>query len=122
MLEMAERLIEYALGDPKTLSVGLPRAGRVTLRSQQSMGRDVLHLLHATPSLRGQLGGSNIQPIQDLVTLKDIAVSIRIGNRAVSGVYVVPDGQALDFQSGSGVISFTVPEVRGHQMVEIAYQ
>ena len=118
MLEIAEKTIARALGRPKMIKTGLPRAGRATLRHSTTRGSDIVHLLHATPALRGTLGGQPIQPIQDLVTLRDIAVSIETQGQ-VRAVTLVPDGTALAFEVAAGRVSFTVPTVRGHQMVEI---
>ena len=120
MLEMAEQAILHALGGPRSISTTLPRAGRVTLRRQPDQNRDIVHLLHANPALRGNLRGANIQPIQDLVTLGDIEVTCTV-DRSVSAVRLVPDGHALAHSHVDGRLSFTVPRVRGHQMVEIAY-
>ena len=64
-----------ARGEP-LVTTSLPRAGRVTVRAQAGKKRDVVHLLHATPALRGTTRGAPVQPIQDLVTLHDIAVSV----------------------------------------------
>ena len=58
------------------IETSLPRAGRATLRRQADEKRDVLHLLYANPVLRGSIRGDNVQPIQDLVTLQDIDVSV----------------------------------------------
>ena len=69
MLETAEAIIAHALGRPRMIETSLPRAGRATLRRQP--GRDVLHLLHATPVLRGHIRNDNVQLIQDLVTLSE---------------------------------------------------
>jgi len=119
MLEMAERLIAHALGRPKMIVTGLPRAGRATLRHSTGRGSYILHLLHATPALRGTLGCQPIQPIQDLVTLTDIAVDLA-ADAMVGSVTLVPEGTALPFQRDNGRLRFTVPRLRGHQMVEIA--
>lgn len=120
MLEIAERLIEHALGRPRMVVTSLPRSGRVTVRSQPGKRRDVVHLFHATPVLRGTTRGAPVQPIQDLVTLRDVAVSLEATGR-VKAVRLVPDGTALDFAESAGRVSFTVPEVTGHAMVEVAY-
>ncbi|EAR51147.1 hypothetical protein OG2516_18295 [Oceanicola granulosus HTCC2516] len=118
MLEMAEKLIERALGAPRLIETGLPRAGRATLRRQES--RDVLHLLCANPTLRGHLRGNPVQPIQELIPLNDVAVTVA-ADGPVAGVRLVPEGQALEFEdAGEGRVRFTVPRVHGHQMVEIA--
>jgi hypothetical protein len=120
MLEIAERLILRALGQPPMIRTGLPRAGRATLRHSPVRTSDVLHLLHATPALRGTLGSQPIQPIQDLVTLRDIPVSIA-PQGPVAAVRTVPEGIPIDFVREDGRLQFSVPVLRGHQMVEIVY-
>ncbi len=120
MLEIVEKAIQRALGRPKMIQTSLPRAGRATLRQSATLGADILHLLHATPALRGSLGGQPIQPIQDLLTLPNIAVDIET-HGTVASVRVVPDGTSLTFAQQDGRAAFVVPEVRGHQMIEIAY-
>ena len=120
MLEIAEKLIERALGGDRTIRTSLPRAGRATLRRQSKKKRDVLHLLHATPVLRGVIRGDQVQPIQDLITLNNVDVSIRAGDK-VRSVTAIPSGKPLKFEQADGRVSFTVPAVTGHAMVEIGY-
>jgi hypothetical protein len=120
MLEIAEKAIRHALGGPRTVATTLPRAGRVTVRHQPGANRDVVHLLHATPALRGNLRGANVQPIQDLITLSDIAVDLA-PKGAVAAVRLVPEGTTLPHDLKDGRLTFTVPQVRGHQMVEVTY-
>ena len=121
MLEIAEKVIAQALGRPKMIATGLPRAGRATARYSGRRHSDVLHLLHATPALRGTLGGQPIQPVQDLVTLHDIAVSVETHGK-VRSVTLVPEGSELAFTAGDVRVAFTTPYVRGHQIVEISYR
>ncbi len=121
MLEIAEKVISAALDAPRTVTTSLPRAGRVTVRHQPSQGRDVVHLLHATPALRGNLRGSNIQPIQDLLTLSDIEVVLGASGPVVA-VNLYPSRLRCPFNMSGSRVSFTVPSVRGHQMVEIVYR
>ena len=116
----AGKAIAMALGQPKMIVTSLPRAGRATLRHSPQRHSDVLHLLHATPALRGTLGGQPIQPVQDLVTLHDIDVSLETHGK-VRSVTLVPEGPELPFTQGDGRVTFTTPDVRGHQMVEIRY-
>ena len=78
-------------------------------------------MLHATPALRGTLGGQPIQPVQDLVTLHDIAVSVETHGK-VRSVTLVPEGSELAFTAGDVRVAFTTPYVRGHQIVEISYR
>jgi hypothetical protein len=120
MLEIAEKLIDYAMGGERLVTTSLPRAGRVTVRSQKGKKRDVVHLLHATPALRGTTRGAAVQPIQDLVTLRDIAVDVAASGK-VKAVKLVPSGNKLDFTEKDGRVSFTVPSLTGHEMIELAY-
>lgn len=117
MLEIAENLIQTALDQPRMLTTSLPVAGRATLRNQPGENRDVLHLLYANPVLRGHVRGNEVQPIQDLVPLFDISVSVQ--SEPVAAVRLVPEGTELDFTSEDGRVSFNVPTMRGHQMVEL---
>ncbi|WP_421726247.1 beta-galactosidase trimerization domain-containing protein [Bauldia sp.] len=119
LLEIGEKVIRHALGHPSVIETSLPRAGRATLRHQSEERRYVCHLLHATPALRGELMGDQVQPIQDLVTLRDIDVSVAIDEPATS-VKIVPGGEALTFRQDGDRVVFQVPELTGHQMVEIA--
>ena len=120
MLDIALALIDRALGRPRMIDARLPRAGRATLRRHDGRGSDVLHLLHATPALRGTLGGQPIQPVQDILTLSDIPVSVA-ARAPVRAVTLVPEGDVLDHCMDAGRVHFTVPRLHGHQMVEIAY-
>lgn len=121
MLEIAEKLVDRALGAPRLIRAGLPRAGRATVRRQAAHGRDVVHLLFATPALRGNLDGSAIQPIQDLVEIRDIPVDLE-ADGAVDRVRLVPEDEDLPFGIEGDRVRFVVPRLLGHQMVEIAYR
>ena len=90
------------------------------MRNQKGKKRDVVHLLHATPVLRGTARNKPVQPIQDLVTLHDIAVDVATTGKANS-VKLVPSGKKLDFTEKDGRVSVVVPRLTGHEMVEIAY-
>jgi hypothetical protein len=119
MLEIAEKVIRRALGKASIVSTTLPRAGRATLRRQPRQKRDVLHLLYATPVLRGNIRGENVQPIQELTPLANVEIDVAAGGK-VKSVRLVPEGARLKFSTERGRVRFTVPEVRGHRMVEIA--
>jgi hypothetical protein len=119
MLEMAEKAIRRALG-PATITTSLPRAGRATLRRQAAEERDVLHLLYATPVLRGVIRGEQVQPIQELTPLRDVAVDVA-AKWKVRRVRTAPAGKAIKFSNLRGRVHFTLPELVGHQMVEISY-
>ncbi len=116
MLRVLGKVIEAALGGRRMIRTDMPTAGRATLRSQE--GRDVLHLLYANPIRRGTLRGDAVQPIQDIVPLRDVAVEVEADGLA--SVRLVPEGQDLPFTAEGGRARFTVPRVEGHQMVELA--
>ncbi len=120
MLEIAEKAIARALGRRRLVETSLPRAGRVTLRRQADQRRYVLHLLHATPALRGNIQGGNVQPIQDLVTLRDVSVDVGI-DASAKVVRMAPSGEELEFSATDGRVRFSVPELTGQQLVEIAF-
>ncbi|HEY8360454.1 MAG TPA: alpha-amylase family protein [Ramlibacter sp.] len=121
ILEIATKLVKHALGQRRLIETNLPSAGRVTIRRQAEHNRDIVHLLHATAALRGNLGGSAIQPIQDLVTLKDVEVALVLQS-PVREVDLVPEGEALPFEVEGDILHFVVPRLTGHQMVEVRYQ
>jgi hypothetical protein len=120
MLEIAEALIHRALGRTPMIRTSLPRAGRATLRHSPDRNSDILHLMHATPALRGTLGGQPIQPIQDLITLTNVAVSLA-PRGPVAKATLVPEMTPLNITERDGRLHLTVPRLRGHQMVEITY-
>ncbi|EAR51837.1 hypothetical protein OG2516_16089 [Oceanicola granulosus HTCC2516] len=117
MLEIAARVIDASLGRDRMIRSDLPTAARATLRAMPDGKGDVLHLLYATPVLRGVLRQDPVQPIQDIVPLRDVSLDIEARN--VTSVRLVPEGTALDFQSDGDRLRFQVPVIRAHQMVEI---
>lgn len=109
------------LDDRPLVETGLPRAGRITVRRQPAFSRDVVHLMLATPVLRGELRGDNVQPIQDFVDLRDVSVELA-ANAAVTDVRVVPGGQGLEFRQDAGRLHFVLPSLRGHAAIEVVYE
>lgn len=92
-----------------------PSSMMVALNDQPSKNRRVLHLIHYIPERRGE----EFDTIEDVIPVYNIRVSLR-QDHPVSKVRLVPQDQALNFDSINGRIEFTVPEVIGHQMVEIS--
>ena len=50
-----------------------------------------------------------------------IIIFLLIGVLLYAKAKLVPSGEALEFQEGEGRVRFTVPSVKGHQMVEVDY-
>jgi hypothetical protein len=74
-------------------------------------------LLHYIPERRGQ----EFDVIEDVIPLYNIRVSIRVP-RTIRQVTCVPDRQALPWTIKNERLEFTVPEINGHQMVEVAFK
>jgi hypothetical protein len=96
--------------------VGGPTGILATLNEQREEGRWVLHLLYYVPERRCE----EFDVIEDVVPLHDVPVSVRV-DRAVREVQCVPAGEELSFDQEAGRVQFTVPVVRGHQMVSLSF-
>ena len=106
-------------------------AERVTLFEQPAEQRAVLHLLYANTVNRGGPGiaipnspfreSRPIEVVEELLPLREVEVSVKLG-RPVRSVRLVPQGTELPYREKEGRISFTVPELLCHQMVEFAYR
>jgi len=118
LLQIAKKLICFALGKEPTIKTDLPIAGRASLRHQQEKNRFILHLNYATPVSRGEILDVNIQPIQDFARLSNIRCEISVGT-PVTGVCLVPEMIDLPFLDKGNSVDFTVPEIYGAQLVEI---
>lgn len=110
------KVIDRILGSDKTVEVGLPSHGRATLNRQPAQNRSVLHLLCASPISRGTYAGKPIEVVEDIVTVPDVAVSVRVPGKVVK-VTLEPQGKEVAFEAADGKVSFVVDRVAGHQMV-----
>lgn len=97
-----------------TLQTSLPAQGVQTVMRQQKLGRQVVHLLYASPVRRGQ----GIEVIEDIQSIRDVTVALRV-DAAPTRVYLAPQGTDLPFTLADGVLHTTVPEVNCHQMVVV---
>lgn len=77
--------------------------------------RRVEHRLYYVPERRA----NRLEIVEDVVPLRDVTVSLR-EDAPVASVRLAPEGTPLPFERGNGRVRFTVPVVRGHQMVEVA--
>ncbi len=120
--QIAKQMICFALdrmlGDEKLLTVQLPSQGIVTLMEQPEQRRAVLHLLYAPRTVKGT---NKIEVIEDCVPLTDVSVTLRT-DKPLRTVALVPEQRCLAFTQSDGVVRFTVPQVKIHEMVEVAYE
>ena len=49
-----------------------------------------------------------------------MTVEVRVPKKVIR-VQIVPQKKNIEFKNKSGVVQFIVPEVNGHQMVEIGF-
>jgi hypothetical protein len=107
--------LDILLPEP-LLRHGGPTTLRATVNKQAAENRWVVHLLHYIPERRSQ----DIDVIEDIIPLYDVRVSVRVP-REVTGVACVPEGRALAYERQGDRVDFVVPELVGHQMVEISF-
>lgn len=116
--------IKHLMGGNLPVVTTLPRDGRFNLLEQTAEHRYVAHLLYAPKSLRGSTAGHgasrSVEIIEDLVSLRDVEINLRVPRRIIR-VQLVPQRQTIEFSQQGGEVSFTVPEFVAHQMIELAY-
>lgn len=111
VLNALQRLLPEPL-----LRVSGPSGLVATVNTQQQHKRHVLHLLYYVPERRSDA----LDVIEDIVPLHDVGVSLRV-DRPVTRVATAPQGEPLPFTVAGGRISFTVPVLTGHQMIEVVF-
>lgn len=105
-LIMPNRIIEH--NGPSTLEV--------SINKQDEEKRWILHTLHYLPQRRAL----ELDTIEDVIPLYNVKVNINIPNK-VQNVTLVPSGEQLDFKINGSKISFEIPYIEGHQMINIEY-
>jgi hypothetical protein len=106
--------LDMLLPEP-LVRVEAPTTALATLNEQSREKRRVLHLLHYVPERRGL----DFDVIEDVIPIRDVGCSIRTDGARVTKVTAVPEGKPVPFTTKDGRVLFTVPEVRGHQMIAI---
>ncbi len=112
--ELFTHIIKKMMSDETTVYAAVPDKAVVTYTRQEKESRNILHLLFAHTTVRGQ----NTEVIEDTVPLYNVRCSIKCKSKP-SKISLVPSGQVLDFEYINGRAEFTVPEVNIHQMAEI---
>jgi hypothetical protein len=109
--ELVQNCLELLL--PEKLVTGdLPTTAEVTLMQQQK--RLILHILHYIP----QRTSRRIDLVEEVIPLYNRRVSVKVTHKPTT-VYLAPEQQAIPFTHSDKYVHFTVPEIRGHQMVII---
>lgn len=96
--------------------VSAPTGLLAMLNSQPDQGRWVLHLMYYVPERRCE----QFDIVEDVVPLYDVETSVRT-DYPVRNVRCVPDGEELSFTMQGHRVTFAVPVMRGHQMIELTF-
>ncbi|CAB3789331.1 alpha-amylase family protein [Pararobbsia alpina] len=115
-------LLDRLLPDT-ALTTDLPSAGRATLMRQAGKNRHILHLLYATPQIRGKDvrgddGSSRVmEMIEDVPAIGPVTAAVRLDG-APSRVYDALTGRDLTWTRGEdGRVSVTLPRLHIHAAV-----
>jgi hypothetical protein len=107
--------LDLLLPHPIVIHQG-PSTLLVSVNEQPNENRWIVHLLHYIPERRGE----DFDIIEDVIPLHDLTLSLATP-QPVTGIRLVPDNVALDFAEVNGRVSFTLPRLEGHQMVELQF-
>ncbi len=106
--------LEMLLPEPLVKMPNAPTAMLATLNEQKAQNRQVLHVLYYVPERRG----SQFDVIEDIIPIYNTKISIKTPSKP-SKLTLVPENKPLTFDYQNGRVVFVLPELRGHQMVEI---
>lgn len=113
--EMVTAVLDRLLEGQKTVVCDFPAQGMVTLAQRKKHSDYILHIVYASPVKRG-----NIQVIEDVLPLYQKNFKVRIQEK-VKQICLVPSGEEVPFVCENGAVTFCVPKIECHQMVEIKY-
>jgi hypothetical protein len=112
---MLQNALDLLLRDPILRHDG-PSSILATVNEQSEENRWIVHLLHYIPERRG----SDLDTIEDVIPVPDLSLSVRVP-KPVRSVRTVPRGDRLPHASEGGRTTFTLPVLRGHEMVELQF-
>ena len=112
--QMMLPLIESLLGaENKTVRTNLPSSGKVALYRREE--GYILHLLYANTIKRGE----GIEVIEDLVTIADITVSLKLDTEVTSAV-CRPSGKVLPLAlEADGRVTITLDKLHCYEIIEL---
>lgn len=113
LTNVVHELLGHQLTDhdgPSTLELKLHR--------QEKEHRYILHALHYIPVKKSK----KMEIVEDVIPIYDTKVTLYL-DTPVKSVTMVPGGKEIEYFSDeeAGKISFVIPEIHGHEMVEICY-
>ncbi len=112
--EIFTYVLDKLMDDDFTINVKIPDKAVVTYTRQEEEKRNILHLLFAHTTVRGE----NTEVIEDTVPLYNVECSVKKENKP-SKVILQPQGKEISFNYENGNVKFVVPEVDIHQLAVI---
>ncbi|MBQ8209802.1 MAG: alpha-L-fucosidase [Clostridia bacterium] len=112
--ELFTHIAERMMGDDTTVFADMPDKAVVTYTRQEKENRNILHLLFAHTTVRGQ----KTEVIEDTVPLYNVKCSVKC-SRKPSKIVIALSGEELPFEYIDGRAEFSVPQVDIHRMVVI---
>lgn len=123
--EIIKYALDYLLSNEKTLITNLPSQGIVTMMTQPQQNRDIIHILYASPVLRGHsdFTGKNIEVIEDLIPIANTTLTLK-SNRPIKRIYLAPQMLDLAYTHNhtDNTITTTIDTFTCHQMIVVDYQ
>ena len=114
--EIIAYLIDYLLGNNKTITTSLSSQGNISLMHQKANKRMVLHMVYGIPVSRGK----QMNVIEDIPPIVNIHMQLHISLK-INSVYLAPSMVPVQYTYIENSLTFVVPEVACHQMVVIEY-
>lgn len=111
---MVKDVLEMLL-EEKLVSHNGPSTVMTALNRQEKENREILHILHYVTEKRSE----DIYTVEDIIPLYQIEFKLYRGEKNVSGIKDAVSGEGIPFVSEEGFVRFTVPCVKGHEMVVI---
>ncbi len=112
--ELFTYVLNRMIGDDLTVTADVPDRAVVTYMRQGKEKRNILHLLFAHTTVRGE----KTEVIEDTVPLYNVKCGVKCASEP-SKILLVPSGVELEFTYNNGKAEFTVPKVDIHQMIAI---
>lgn len=111
-LNAVEKLLPYPV-----LKLENPLSSLVaTVNHQPEKNRFVIHFLYYIPERRG----NSFDVIEDVVPVSNLKAKLNVSEK-LRKVSTVPQGRNISFRQTENGISFTLPELMGHQMIAVIY-
>jgi hypothetical protein len=113
--EFVLNALRQLLPQPLVQMPNAPSALVTALNYQPAQKRYVLHLLHYVPERRG----AEFDVVEDVLPVYNLRLQVR-PPEPVSKAVLAPQGRTVSGKKAGGVLEFTLPELRGHQMIVLS--